>query len=69
MRERKKKKKREKQLFSILIAEHPIRKKKKQTNRQTLIFLIAISLIAESRIPGVLPDPSYQIEQNLLEEF
>jgi len=24
---------------------------------QTLIFVIAISLIAETRIPGVLPDP------------
>lgn len=50
---------REKWLFSILMAEHPIQEKKNQktnNNRQTLIFVIAISIIAERRIPGVLPD-------------
>lgn len=63
---------REKWLFSILMAEHPIQEKKNQktnNNRQTLISVIVISIIAERRIPGVLPDLWYQIEQNLSEEF
>lgn len=42
-------------------------KGKKANNRQTLIFVIAVSVIAERRIPGVLPDLWYQIEQNLSE--
>lgn len=55
--------------FPFLWQNFLFRKRRKSNNRQTLIFVIAVNVIAERRIPGVLPDLWYQIEQNLSEEF